>query len=77
MSVKIPRICENKLWAIVPLVTLFRENKIKDIWHICGAHEECKWRNGESGFKPDKWINHIYPLAQFKQSVFERTLCLF
>lgn len=28
---KIPRICENKLWAIVLLVALFRENKIKDI----------------------------------------------
>lgn len=53
VSIKIPRICENRLWAIVLLVAPFRESKIKDILHICqicGAHEECKWRNGNSGF---------------------------
>lgn len=41
VSVKIPKICENRLLGVVLLLALFGENEIKDIWHICGILEEC------------------------------------
>lgn len=41
VSVKIPKIHENRLLGVVLLVLMFGENEVKGIWHICEIPEEC------------------------------------